>query len=393
MSLRKGLDSEPYRRRKPKHPDGWTPGYIDTGSSVEMAGTVSAKPQPDEWRAMLEAEGFNPDEFHVKEPDGVQVRKWQQRPGDEFLYYFKFTAVRNHKQAWDPTKLINSINRRPPLKRKPATGGTALVVNLADWQAGADHGGGEGPLLERINRLGPAVVQRWRDLRKMGVPLDTLYVHTMGDMGEGCDGHYAQQSFTVRLDAEEQREFVIAAVDMLLDTWASLAPRIAVYAIPGNHGENRKGGKSFTTFRDNVDVGAIVNVAHAFSKNPGRYGHIQFHTPVGNDLSMTYEHDGFVTGLIHGHQARSGGDIPKKMENWWKSQMYGAQPIGDADLLVTAHYHHFRVVQQGVKTHFMCPALCGTQDWWTNATGLDSPPGTLTYTIDRKGWSNLEVLL
>ena len=390
--LRNQLDTDPASRKRPKHPDGWAPGYVDTGDRIEVATTLTSKPQSDVWRQLLEDEGYNPDEYHIAEPDGVQHRKWQQRPGDDYLYYFKFTAVRNHRREWDPTKLVNSITKRPPLKPKQVKGGAALVVNLADWQAGADHGGGPEPLTERINALGPKVVKRWRDLRKIGIPLDTLYVHTMGDMGEGCSDHYPQQTHTIHLDGEEQREYVIHALDMLLDTWAPLAPKIAVYAIPGNHGENRKDGKSFTTFRDNVDVGAVVNVAHAFSKNPDRYGHIQFHTPTGNELSMTYEHDGFLTGLIHGHQARRGGDIPKKMKSWWQDQQFGSQPIGDADLLVTAHYHHFRAIREGVRTHFMCPALCGSQDWWNNATGLDSPPGTLTYTIDRTGWSNLEVL-
>lgn len=390
MSLRKDLDSEAFRRKRPKHPEGWEPGYVDDGDALTVSGESVGRPQPAAWRDMLEAEGFDPDEFRIK--GELQVRKWQQRPDTRFLYYYRFTVVRNDAPVWDPKALTSAIRKRPSLRRKPVGGGHALVVNLADWQAGADHGGGPEVLLERINLLGPAVVRRWRDLRKMGVPLDRLYVHFMGDLGEGCDGHYPQQTFTVHLDGEGQREFIIAAADMLLDSWASLAPRISVYAVPGNHGENRRGGKSFTTFRDNVDVGAIVNVAHAFSKNPGRYGHIQFHTPVGNELSMTYEHDGFVTGLIHGHQARSSGDVPKKMEAWWKSQMYGAQPIGDADLLVSAHYHHFRVARQGVKTHMMCPALCGRQDWWTNATGLDSPPGTLSYTVSKFGWNNLEVL-
>jgi predicted phosphodiesterase len=236
------------------------------------------------------------------------------------------------------------------------------------------------------------VLDRWRSLRKLGIPLDTLYVHSLGDMVENCDGHYAQQTYTVELSAEEQREYVIAALDQLLEQWAPVAPRLAVYAVPGNHGENRKGGKSFTDFRDNVDVGVWVNLAHAYSKNPERYGHVQIHTPEGMDLSMTYEHDGFVTALAHGHQALGSGDPQKKLDSWWRGQMFGDRPAGDADLLVSGHYHHFRVIQQGPKTHMMCPALCGDQAWFREGMGLTSPPGTLSYVLTGEGWSHLELL-
>lgn len=390
VSLRKQLDTEPARKPRPAH----KPGYEveATGSTVSIGTALPKPPQADTWRKLLEAEGYDPDAYHVNEETGVHHRKWQQTEGGDFLHYFRFTAVRNDAKGWDVSKLIKAVGKRKARAVKEHTPGAALVVCLADWQVGADHGGGPEPLMERIRHLGPAVTQRWKDLRKVGVDLTTLYVHSMGDMGEGCDGHYAQQTYTIQLDGEEQREFVIHAADMLLEQWALFAPRIAVYAVPGNHGENRKGGKSFTTFRDNVDTGVWVNLAHAYSKNPERYGHVQFHTPTGNDLSMTYDHDGFITALAHGHQAFGGGDPAKKMDTWWRGQMAGMQPAGDADLLVTGHWHHARLAQQGARTHFMAPALCGSQSWWTNAAGLDSPPGTLTYTISSAGWDNVKII-
>lgn len=392
MTLRKHLDTAPARKARRKHPAGWEPGYEDTGSTVTLTAAMPQPPQADTWRELLRAEGYDPDEYHVAETHGVQHRKWQQREGGDYLRYFKFTAVRNDATRWNADDLIARVQKRRALKPKPSTGTHALVVCLSDWQMGADHGGGPGPLIERINQLGPAVVARWRELRKLGIPLDTLYVHSGGDMGEGCGDHYAQQTYTVHLNHEEQREAVRAGLDMLIDQWAPVVPRIAVYAVPGNHGEYRKAGKSYTDLRDNVDVGVWVDLALAYSKNPGRYGHVQIHTPPDQELELTYSHEGFITTVIHGHQARSGGDVMKKMETWWKGQMAGQRPAGDADLLSTSHYHHFRISQQGPRTHMMCPALCGSQDWWVNMSGLDSPPGTLTYTLSKDGWDNLQII-
>ncbi len=391
--LRKHLDTQPARRQRGKHPEGWEPGYHDDGNTVTVTTKLTQPPQADTWRALLEAEGYDPDQYHIKADHGVQHRKWQQREDGEYLRYFRFTAIRNDAREWDLDDLIKLVRKRKK-RNKPAdpqTGGAALVVNLADWQAGADHGGGPEPLAERIQALGPAVIQRWRHLRKTGVPLDRLYIHSGGDMGENCAGHYAQQAFRTTLTMEEQREFVIHALDSLIEQWLGLAP-ISVYAIPGNHGEQRLNDKSFTDFRDNVDIGVWVNLAHAYSKNPERYGHIQIHTPVGQDLHLTYEHDGYITTLIHGHQALGGGDPAKKLDTWWRGQMAGMQPPGDADLLITNHFHHFRIVQQGRRTHMMCPALCGTQDWWVNASGLDSPPATLTYVVTGNGWDHIHLI-
>lgn len=386
--LRDHLDHTP-PATAPKHPGGYH--FEHAGDTITIGTPTTTPPQADTWRALLAAEGYDPDQYHVNEQTGVHHRKWQQTPGGEFLHYYRFTAVRNDAKAWNIDDITAAINKRRPLKPKQRTNGTALVVNLADWQAGADHGGGPAPLLERINRLGPAVTQRWRNLRQIGIGLDRLIVHSLGDMGESCDGHYPQQLYRTHLNYEEQREFVIHATDMLLDSWAQLAP-IDVYAVPGNHGEHRSNGKSNTDFRDNVDVGVWVNLAHAYSKNPDRYSHIRFRTPPGQDLDLTYSHDGYLTCLIHGHQARGGGDPAKKIDTWWRGQMAGLRPAGDAQLLVSGHYHHFRLINQGPRFHAMAPALCGSQDWWTNTAGLDSPPGTLTYTLTGDGPADWQII-
>jgi hypothetical protein len=67
-------------------------------------------------------------------------------------------------------------------------------------------------------------------------------------------------------------------------------------------------------------------------------------------------------------------------------------PIGDAEYLTTAHYHHLSVVDHGPRVHFQCPAMDGGSVWWENRGGGKSRSGILTYTIDGDGWDNLRVL-
>ena len=85
------------------------------------------------------------------------------------------------------------------------------------------------------------------------------------------------------------------------------------------------------------------------------------------------------------------GNPETKIENWWKGQMYGHLPSGEAEILVTGHYHHFRSKQQGNRTWFQTPSLDKSIDF-TSRTGLWSHPGVLTFTVNKKGWDNLAIL-
>jgi len=107
-------------------------------------------------------------------------------------------------------------------------------------------------------------------------------------------------------------------------------------------------------------------------------------------MELTLDVHGTIVGFAHGHQA--GKAQPQKMLDWWKGQMYGRQPIGDADILLTAHFHHLRVTQEGKRTWFQCPALENESTWFKHQVGVVSPAGTLSMLVGPDGWSHLEVL-
>ena len=77
---------------------------------------------------------------------------------------------------------------------------------------------------------------------------------------------------------------------------------------------------------------------------------------------------------------------------WEAGEMVGQQPIGDADILVTAHWHHPWMVQAGTRTQFGSPTLDGGSDWFRNSSGMHSPPGTLSFVVTGSGWSHMEIL-
>jgi predicted phosphodiesterase len=218
-----------------------------------------------------------------------------------------------------------------------------------------------------------------------------VYVVGLGDLVEGCDGHYASQTFTVELNRREQVRVVRRLFRDFVIKLAGLGVPVVVSAVAGNHGENRKDGKAFTGVGDNDDVAVVEQVAEVLQSNPDAFGHVSFHIP-DDRLSVLLEIEGWRVGFNHGHVAGKGSTPQQKQQNWWKDHAFMLSPIGDADYLVTGHYHHLSVVDHGPRVHFQAPAMDGGSKWFEDRGGGVSATGTLTFMIYQQGWDNLRIL-
>jgi len=369
------------------HPKGWEPG-VDTakGTLTVQAGDTP----PSDWSAIIRELGLDPEAWTVDESQPVQVRTWDS--GDRRAFYYRATVIPARDVAGpDVDDLIREVKRRKPKPPEDILAERALVVCLADWQAGkSDHGGVEA-LVERLMALKDAVPKRVKEAQKTGRPISALYVIGMGDMVENCDGHYPQQTFAVELDRRQQVKLVRRILTMMLSEWAKLPVRMVVGAVPGNHGENRKNGKSFTTFEDNDDLAVFEQVQEILRANPDAFGHIAWVIPDG-DMTITLDVCGTTVAFAHGHQA-SGSGIPlAKLRTWWKGKMAAMHPVGDATVLVFGHYHHLQVLQDGPRTIFGCPSNDGGSRWFEEQGGPTTACGTLTFVADQDGWHDLRIL-
>lgn len=381
-------DLEQASRPRPKHPTGWEPG-VDTARGVI---TVQAGDQPpSDWSEIIRQFSLDPTVWTVDEAYPVQVRTWDS--GDRRCFYYRATLkpLRGPDSA-DLDALVSRIARRrisAPARSESVP--RALVVALSDWQVGKVDGGGVEAFVERIDSLRRAVPQRIRQLKRAGVPVDHLYVVTLGDLIEGCDGHYAQQTFSVQLDQRQQVKLVRRLLVDLIADWSRLTPQVVVAAVPGNHGENRRAGKSFTTFEDNHDLAVVEQVGEIFAANPDAFGHVRFMLADG-DMTLTLDVAGTVIGFAHGHQARGGSGPQQRLAKWWRDKAQARHRIGDADVLVSGHYHHLQVVQDGPRTWMQAPALDGGSRWFEEQGGPTTACGTLTFVCDGNGWDHLMVL-
>jgi len=249
--------------------------------------------------------------------------------------------------------------------------------------------------VERLLRLKDAVPARLVELKRQGRPVDMLYVVGMGDMIENCgNDHYAMQDFATGqsgLDRRGQVRLVRRMLVELLSAWAGKVPTMVVGAVPGNHGENRRNGRAFTTFEDNDDLAVFEQVGEVFAANPDAFGHVKFVLADG-DMTLTLNIAGTIVAFAHGHQFKGSGKPQQKAEAWWKGKQAARHRAGDADLLVWGHYHYLVCVEDGPRTYLQCPAMDGGSRWFEEGGGSRTRTGTLTFTVDGDGWDDLKVL-
>jgi predicted phosphodiesterase len=381
------------------HPKGWEPG-IDTSKNIIVSKPLpkAIKPEDHKWDIYLAELGFDPKEFEIIEP--FEVRTWTANMGageTEQFYYYKAKIISKNPISSKDFDYKNLLKEIKAYKGQPQkiTGNSSFVVCLSDWQMGKRDGDGTQGIVKRIEQMIPDVTARIKDLKKNGVDLANLYVFGLGDIVEGCDGFYPMQEFSVEYDLRRQKMIARRLLVKAIKTWAPLFKNTVVACVPGNHGENRKNGKAFTSFGDNFDVSLFDEAQEILSENPA-FKKVKFIIPE-NELWITLDVSGTIIGLAHGHQFRTGGRYShQKAVAWLSGQAFGMTDVGDSDILISGHFHHLFVVNEGKRTLMQCPSVDGGSEWFENMTGKTSYSGTLTFSITpgktQLPWDNLRVI-
>ena len=364
------------------HPQGWEPGVAWNGKEgTIVTGALPAENAPN-WDTILRVWGLDPDKFQVVEP--VLFNVWGDPLGALNRQWKGKVIQRTVSEDADMERLIQEIKKHKFAKPVIREEGLAMLVAISDLQLGKGEGGGTAGIVARFLAGISEVEARWKELVKTGRPLSRLVVVGLGDVVESCDGHYDMQAFQTDLDRREQITVARRLLVKAITSWARFAPEVIVAAIPGNHGENRRGGKAFTTFGDNDDVAVFEQAAEVVRANPD-YDHVKFAFPK-NDLTMTLDVCGTIVGMAHGHQFR-GNPL-----TWWAKQALGLQRTGDSSLLLAGHLHHLVVQQSGARTFIQAPSLDGGSQWFTETQGASAPAGILTLTVGGGYWDDLRVL-
>ena len=387
------------------HPQGWEPGITWSPSSGGVITAIADdEPDPAIWAQLIEDWGLDPSRTEIV--GEVQIRAWDSPDPDGGLRRLKYyRAVIKPKEPGkdraDITALCKLVEKRKPKPLTPTATDHVYFVGLSDWQLGKANevGGGTPETVERIyGALERSLVQA-KSLRKVGKGSETVVLAGLGDIVEGCgDEWYAMGTWSQDLNQREQDRLARRLLLAFIDAYVDAGYKVIAPCVPGNHGENRRGGKAFTDLSDNRDVSCFETVAEIMAANPERYGNVT--VPLGaiqdDELTAVLDLGGLPVGLAHGHQFRGSGATQAKVESWWKGQALGRTPIADAELLIAGHGHHLVISEATGRTFIQVPAMDGGSRWWTSTTGQHSPAGMLTMNVGlavgTRGWSDLAVV-
>lgn len=378
-----------------KAPSGWEP-YSEHTETIGKA--IVHLPRPNSThRDLLIQAGFNPDEWQIS--GQVNTRKWM-RYDQEWLYYYKFDVIAGEspevvEQHVD--ELVQVIRSNKPQSTAFIQGGEdAFTTFASDWQIGKREGNDGTPqTIDRVLKSIDMTGERIKDLRKLGHKIPTWMFAGLGDIGEGTCGFYPGQQFLIDRNRRDQGRINRELITKTLDYLAPMFDNVIVPVVGGNHGENRSPeGKRITSDGDNDDCAYFDAVREAFD----RVGDHNIEWKIMEDeLSMGLTVAGVPIGLTHGHlfERTSGSTAQQKAHGWWKNQDFGFQSIRGSRILVSAHFHHFSAITYGGRTHLQTPAMDPGSKWFREIRGEESPPGVLSFRIDKEiplGWDNLTIL-
>jgi len=325
------------------------------------------------------------------DPDVVEivgkVSQWKkERPDGKWLtsYFFGVQSKRDHI---DLPALYAEVRRTKvkPFPRMVAD--STLVVAWADTQVGKV--GARGGTPELVARLALK-----RAALEAHIKANKLHDFVFVDVGDAIEGfeNVASQMFTNDLSLPQQID--LSAVEMwkTLALLAKYGPVDAV-AVPSNHGAWRSSKQSLGRPSDDWGLTIQSRLKHEAEllNLP-----VTFHRPGDWDESVTVDVRGTKLGVHHGHQS-----AVDQMPKWWAGQQHGAQALADAEVFLSGHYHHLRVLPTGrsqrtgkSKWWLQAPTLDNGSDWYRNKSGDDSDPGLLVFQINDDGFdlSSLTIL-
>jgi predicted phosphodiesterase len=252
----------------------------------------------------------------------------------------------------------------------------AYVFAVSDQQIGKKTPtGGTPEFVDRVMQMTDESIHRLKELRKIGRNIGTVVIPLLGDHVEGNTSQKGklQSQYASDLGMTEQTRVARRILMEQIKAFAPLADRIIVPVVNGNHDEVTRDVVVDPADGWNVEIASAVQDACA--ENPN-LGHIEFRFPSPGNQTLSVDINGTMLGLFHGHQISG-----KNVINYLSGQAVGQTPLGNCDVWLSGHYHHFNSLDIGTRFWAQCPTLDGGSGWFKERRGLDSHPGVLTMVI------------
>ena len=347
------------------------PGTFEWDGTVGTVNTGIVDSRPTTWDQHIRDAGLDPAVVEVVEPVSVRGRVLN---GDSVHYYSLRVRTRDTANSVDVDALIKLVGKAKATKAAP-TGDNTYLVAFADLQLGKVDGDGVAGTWQRALDGVDRAVANLKAQRKVGNSVGPVLLSWLGD---GCEGFVSQggsSAWRTTLPLTKQILLEQRLMYHAIEQLAFLTDSLLVAGVSGNHDEAvRINGKGITNYTDSFDLLALTSVADQIRMNEAAFGHVKVYTPQDDELTLTLETSGTIVGMAHGHM----WSTPARTLDWWGKQAFGQQPIGLADVLLTGHFHHYRVEQQGKRTWVQAPSLESESTYYRHHQGVTGQPGVLT---------------
>jgi hypothetical protein len=270
--------------------------------------------------------------------------------------------------------LFAQAKKTRPKTPKATEGEKVFIACLADFQVGkVDYRGGSAELVQRVL----ASYDRIEDQLKVG-KYGRIYALDLGDIIEGIENAAnMSQLQTNDLSVMQQVDLAASLVWEFLKMATKYAP-VTYASIGSNHCQWRV-NKQVIGKPGKDDWGIVIlQQLRRLSTEVGLP--VDFLIPAEQEESLIFDAfgDGFhLVGIAHGHQFSR----PENAITWWRQNTFGNQTVSAASMLLTAHFHHLRVVEAGAShnggSRFWVQATTSDNgsSWFKRVSGEDSVPG------------------
>ena len=387
-------DRDPRKsKKKIEHPKGFNPSV--SYSQQTKSGEIVSEPQKEnkiDWKEQLESYfGKDAHKYKVLE-NQAEIRYWDMAGNPpQRLYYFKAKIVSSEQYMPDEDfkKLLASAGKlKKKTTKKPVKDSKTFCIALADFQIGKE---GTEEAIDRFIDYIPKIKAQVKQIQKVE-PLEQVLFAGLGDLLESCSNHYNMQEFSTIMDERSQQKVARRMIYTLIKEIMPLFSKGLVCFIGGNHGENRKNGKAYTTFADNKDVMLAEELQEIFQESADYKKSLDFIIP-DSELFMTIEVSDTVLLLLHGHQMRGAGNSQAKARKWLSDQAFSRNATADADIVLHGHYHFFSAYESSDRLILQAPTLDSGSEWFENTKGDRSRAGMLTFVIGGEAkWDYIKVI-
>jgi predicted phosphodiesterase len=310
----------------------------------------------------------------------VRQSKWQSATSD-WLESYRVSVVPSDQvdaPDFDLEQLVDEIKKWKPAKgSKQATGEGAYVIAPSDQQIGKKaNGQGTEQSVQRILGVTEGAFNRYQELNKIGRNLGTVAMLLAGDHVEGnvSQNGRLQSPAASDLGQTEQTRVARRLLMQQIKAFAPHCEELVIAVVNGNHDEVTRQVVADPSDGWNVEIAAAVQDACAENSE---LAHVKFRFPERDHQTLTVDIKGTLVGLFHGHQ--SGRDVVKYLSG----QAAGQTALGQADLWVSGHFHHFKALDIGSRLWLQAPTTDPGSPWWRDRSGLESKPGLLTFTVGK----------